>query len=663
MITSESWRPQTRQIDPHALAAAVMVTVFWLATAAPVHAAATLAVDLSMAYRPVTHVAIGFLYGVTEKVPADDDLDRLVGALHPRMLTNPASSDPGTQQPGIPANAVKVASRVARFGTTVTVRLADWFPGWYSFTNMTDWFNKIGTTIAAKKAANLANIYAYEIWNEPNGSWTNGGDTDAVPGGNKTLSWNAFWKQSYDKIRQLDPGVKITGPSISYMDPDFMRGFLTYCKANNCLPDIIGWHEGMKIENDVANYRNLEKQVGVGPLPITINEYSGSGRAQDEGRPGATVPLIAQMERAGVDTACVTWWTPDSIAGHLGSLLASDTQTNGGWFMFKWYGDMTGNMVMTTPSLAKDGKNLDGFASLDASARNAYVVLGGANDGAVQVVIRGFRAAPFFGNKVHVVVERTRWTGRSGVVSGTTTLSTSDLTIANDQVTVAIANTNGDDGYRVSLTVVDSPSDGGLPSDGGVADAVDVDLARAIPDEREAGRDGFSAATAFDGRMGAGGDGGADGGRDVAHGAGGSGGFAGTRTGGSSLGGLTGGERASDSGGTTSASLANGGPRVAGVTTTGQGGFGSGGRVSGNGPRPGTDEATLSSGGRASGCSCELRGSGHGSVEVWSLLVFLVVLVRVGHGGCSLASGRQKSSFDPFSRESSPLPTVRDPTG
>ena len=248
MHANVSRRPWTRRIHACTLTGLVVAAASCLVSATPVHAAATLTVDLSTTYRPATHVGNGFLYGVTEKEPADGDLERLVGGLHPKMFTNPASSDPGTQQPGIPANAVKVATRLAPWGATVTIRLADWFSGWYAFTSMTDWFDKIGTTIAAKKAANLSNIYAYELWNEPNGSWTNGGDTNAVPGGSKTLSWNAFWKQSYDKVRQLDPGVKITGPSISYMDPDFIRGFLTYCKANTCLPDIIGWHEGMNIE-------------------------------------------------------------------------------------------------------------------------------------------------------------------------------------------------------------------------------------------------------------------------------------------------------------------------------------------------------------------------------------------------------------------------------
>jgi hypothetical protein len=434
-------------------------------------AATQLTVDLSTSYRPVTHVGNGSIYGVLEKQPADADLQRLVGALHPKMFTNPASSDPGTQQPGIPANAIKVAARLAPLGATVTVRLADWFSGFYSFTNMNDWFAKMGETVSARKAANLTNIYAYEIWNEPNGTY---GDHSAA-------AFNDFWRQSFVKLRQLDPDVKITGPSISWYDEGFLQPFLSYCKTNNCLPDIVGWHEGtgINIESDVQRYRNLEKQLGIGPLPITMNEYSGAGWAKDEGRPGASAPVIAQLERAGVETACITWWTPDSIAGHLGSLLATDTQTNGGWFLYKWYGEMSGNMVSSKSSLAMDSKNLDGFASLDTKGETAYVIFGGISDGAVEVVVKGFKSAPFFGNSVRAVVEHTRWTGRSGAVTSTDTLSTADIAIGNDQISVPIGNVNADDGYRVSLVrpgIGTGGAGGGGPSGSGGVDAGTANL-------------------------------------------------------------------------------------------------------------------------------------------------------------------------------------------
>jgi hypothetical protein len=40
-----------------------------------------------------------------------------------------------------------------------------------------------------------------------------------------------------------DPNAKIMGPSADRWDQNYMRDFLTYAKNNNCLPDIVSWHE------------------------------------------------------------------------------------------------------------------------------------------------------------------------------------------------------------------------------------------------------------------------------------------------------------------------------------------------------------------------------------------------------------------------------------
>lgn len=405
-------------------------------------ATTTLTVDLSSTIGPATHVANGSLYGVLETQPSD--VMGLIAPLHPKMFNNPAAD---VQQPV--GDAIVVAGRVASIGATVTIRLADWFTGFYTFTNMTDWFNKIGQTVSRRKAAGLTNIYAYEIWNEPNGTWA----------ASNPLSFNEFWRQTYVQLRQLDPNIKIIGPSANYYDQNYISSLLSFCKTNSCLPDIVGWHElgSANIQGDVQAYRALEKQLGVGPLPISINEYSGNGRINDEGRPGASAPLIAQFERALVDTACISFWDVGH-PGRLGSLLATNTQTNGGWFFYEWYGQMTGNMVSTTSSLNPGGLNLDGFANLDATKGTASVLFGGVNDGNVQIVVKGFKAAQSLGATVHAVVERTPWVDRTTVVAATNTLSAADLAVANDQVTVTVPNTNANDGYRLVLTAVGGSS-------------------------------------------------------------------------------------------------------------------------------------------------------------------------------------------------------------
>ncbi|MES1165871.1 MAG: beta-xylosidase [Verrucomicrobiota bacterium] len=520
-------------------------------------AATALTVDLSAIVRPVTYVASGSLYGVLEKQPAD--ITGLVAPLHPNVFNNPATD---VQQPI--GDAIVVAGRLAPIGARVTIRLADWFPSWpYAFTNITDWLNKVGQTVSRRQAAALTNIYAYEIWNEPDGTWKT-----------QSLAFNDFWKQTYVKLRQLDPDIKITGPSTSYYNQSFLQTFLSYCKTNDCLPDIVGWHElsGGNITGNIQSYRNLEKQLGIGPLPITINEYSGSGDLSVEGQPGASAPLIAKFERLGVDSACISFWDVGH-PGRLGSLLATNTDPNGGWWFYKWYGDMSGSMVATTPPNAASGTALDAFANVDAAAQSASVLFGGVNDGAVQVVVKGFPSTPFFGAKVHVVLEHTPFVNRTTVVKATNVVSSTDVDVAGGQITVAVPAANNTDGYRISITPA-----GGTGAAGG-------------------------------GAGGAGGRGGTAG-----TGAGGAGGTA-ARGGTSGTGGIV-------------ASGGSGGPGTGG-SSAGGGGTAAGGQSGGTGGRAGAG-ASSPDGNGSSGCSCRAGQAGFPGtwLELFGSLALLAWVVR-----------------------------------
>ena len=424
-----------------------------LAAATPVAADTTLTVDLATTIGPATHVASGSLYGVTETLPAD--IDNLIVPLQPNMFTNPAAD---VQQPV--GDAIDVATRLAPIGARVTIRLADWFPSWpYAFTNITDWLDKLNQTVMRKQASGVDNYYGYEIWNEPDGTWTS------------SLSFNDFWKQSYDKLRQLDPTAKIIGPSVAWYSSSYLNNFLSFAKDNSCLPDIISWHElaGADLASDFENYRAMEQQLGIGPLPISINEYSGKDRIDDEGQPGASAPLIAKFERYQVDTACISYWDVPH-PGRLGSLLATDSDPNGGWWFYKWYGEMSGNMVATIPPAPSDAAVLDGFANVDSTNQVASVLFGGTNDGTIRIVIKGFSATSFFGSEVHAVVEHTPFVNRMTAVQAVDMISATDLTVASDEITITVTGTNGADGYRVVLT----PVGGGVISTGG-AGSVGVD--------------------------------------------------------------------------------------------------------------------------------------------------------------------------------------------
>ena len=570
-----------------------------LARAVPAAATTTLTVDLGATLGPVTHAASGSLYGVTETLPAD--VQTLIAPLHPNMFTNPAAN---VQQPR--GDAIVVAGRLASTGARVTIRLADWFPSWpYAFTNMSDWFDKLGQTAARKQASAVDNYYGYEIWNEPDGTWTN------------AMSFNDFWQQSYAKLRALDPSAKLIGPSLSYYDSSRLKDFLTYAKANACVPDIVSWHElsGGNISANVQSYRALEQQLGIGPLPISINEYSGKARIDDEGRPGASAPIIAKFERARVDTACISYWDV-AHAGRLGSLLASDTAPNGGFWFYKWYGDMSGSMVSTTPPSPNDAAALDGFANLDSASGTASVLFAGVNDGTIQIVVKAIAAGT---DHLHAVVERTPFVNRTTAVSAPTTVSMSDVAVSGGQISIQVASANDTDGYRLSLTGIA----GGAGSGGSAGNGPGA-----------GGRAGMG------GRSGVGGTGAGGNGGEVARG--GNAGDAGmdatggvaARSGDAGLGGraATAGARATGGSGAGGVAVTGGSSSVGGRggTPSGFGGaLASDGSPGGKGATAGAAAGMSGGAGNAaSGCGCRVVPESAASKASLGLAVLGLVLLR-----------------------------------
>ncbi len=403
----------------------------------PVSAATAMTVDCASVLRGVTHCASGSLYGITETKPAD--VANLVAPLKPYVFTNPARAGSGYQQP-IGA-AIPVAGRIAGTTGKVQIRLADIYPNWpYTFSNMTDWLNKVRAVITDKKASGYTNFHGYEIWNEPDITWNTANGT-----------FNNLWLQTYNTIRSNDAGAKIIGPSIATYNHNYMNSFMSFCKTNNCLPDIVCWHElntGVQyVSGDIEDYRAIESSLGISARPICINEYCDPTRAL-EGQPGSSARYIAKFERYTVESACISWWFT-AYPGRLGSLLATDTQKGAGWWFYKWYGDMSGNMVSVTSPNNK-GTGIDGFACVDSGAKYISMLMGGPNDGTTNVTFKNIPS--FIGSTASVKVEKVDWVNKDTVSNGPATISTSNYTVSNGQITVSVTGMNGSSGYRIYIT-------------------------------------------------------------------------------------------------------------------------------------------------------------------------------------------------------------------
>jgi MYXO-CTERM domain-containing protein len=278
-------------------------------------------------------------------------------------------------------------------------------------------------------------------------------------------------------------------------------------------------------------------------------------------------------------------------------------------------------MVSTTPPAANDSTALDGFASLDASTGTASVLFGGVNDGTLGIVVKGFEAAGVFGARVHAVVERTPWVNRTTAVTATATVSSADVTIANDQLSVTVATTNATDGYRLTLTAL------GLGMAGMAGAAAAGAGGRGTSG---AGAGGNAGAPGAAGASGGGGNGGmpASGGRTSA-------GAGGVFSGGAGRGASSG---ASDGGTTGSAGGAV--QSAAGGVAAGSGGMtGTGGVSLGASGSGGVDRAANPAASRkntaSSGCSCSVERS---AAPPWFAAFGLVAVALAGRRRASLTT-------------------------
>lgn len=402
----------------------------------------TISVNAAAPFRPVTHVAAGGLYALAQPGNPNNSL------LYPLHLNSVVQMAPGGQQlpngEPVPAgDALVVAPSAIAVGASEIVRMPDIYPHFpYGWVSWSDWLSKVDQMVNARlSASNDTNISAWELWNEPDGTWV----TSAAG------SFDAGWVRTYQEVRRLDTVTPIQGPSISHWNQGFMSDFLSYAKAHNALPDVISWHElggPGSIAQDVAACVALENSLGIAPRPISIEEYATPSEIDN---PGALVPYLARFERSGVANAERAFWheygTVNGLVTVSGVNGTTTNQPTGTWWLYDWYGAMTGSMVQVTPPA---GSSLEGLASYDPLGQSADIIVGGGS-GTTNVAVSGIGG---LGSSVSAVVESTRTPDRFTAEPSVQVLSRQTLTASGGTVIVQIPGMDASTAYHVLLRPV-----------------------------------------------------------------------------------------------------------------------------------------------------------------------------------------------------------------
>ncbi|MGP3914996.1 hypothetical protein [Nonomuraea sp. 10N515B] len=436
----------------HAGTAAALATLAAL-TATPATAAAALdvvAVDFAQRTGPVHGGATGMLYGLSDPgVPGDS----LLAGARPRTIAQKAPD--GDQHPN--GDALVVADGFfAAGGEEVVIYMQDVYSQWpYENRGIDDYLAKVDTMVrkVVRDRPRDKDKFVWVPFNEPDGIWYQ--------------NWAALkqkffddWKLVFERIRSIDPDARIVGPNEAAYNPGRLRDFLTWakdasCAGGNCLPDIMAWHELQRdklasYRGHYEHYRAMERELGIGPLPINIDEY---GNRRDMSVPGQMIQWISLFEDTKVD-ADMAYWT---YAGNLDDHAVRTRQANGGWWLLKWYADLTGETVGATPPQLNVADTVQAVAAIDESARRGTILVGGGSE-PVQLDISGLDPA-VFGKQVDVVVSRTTWTGYEGDALKPPVTATRRATVSGGELRVDLPGGDVMAAYRVTIV----PASGAEP--------------------------------------------------------------------------------------------------------------------------------------------------------------------------------------------------------
>lgn len=295
-------------------------------------------------------------------------------------------------------------------------------------------------------------------------------------GGNFQQSWKAY----YDSIKSVDPMAHIAGPNGWGYNGGFTGGqsdrtFVQFCADNNCLPNVYTWHElATYCLRDLAGHISDFRSVWAGTdwtkynasnsyaedyapeMPqICINEYA---EAEYCGVPGRLVNWIARLEDEKITGALPFWHQ----ANNLNDLASDVNEGNGAWWLYKWYGDMSG--VTQPVGSTTDYSRLYGLSAMDENKQSSTTLLGGFG-GDITVRLENIaETAAFAGAKaVHVAVREAAFTGFLGTLSDPPVISEGAYPVTDGCVTVKINGAKFESAYNVTVTPAGENEAVGLP--------------------------------------------------------------------------------------------------------------------------------------------------------------------------------------------------------
>lgn len=258
----------------------------------------------------------------------------------------------------------------------------------------------------------------------------------------------AAWKETYDLVKSIAPDAMIGGPGYCDYDSYEIRHFLDYCRKNNCLPEIMIYHE-LSVDSSTLwaehyeDYRLIEEELGIGELPIIVTEY---GTMAECGVPDDMLKYIVKMEETGV-YGNVAYWR---LANNLCDTAADSNSPNSNWWLYRWYADMEGNLLQakTIDILHSDFANVikysrKSFRYKDSAAiatdnGEKLEILCTTGDYSTDIVLKNLDN--YTKKTVDIKIEYVYFEGLSGIVNKPVTVREYTDKVRSDKLKITLEN-------------------------------------------------------------------------------------------------------------------------------------------------------------------------------------------------------------------------------
>jgi hypothetical protein len=308
--------------------------------------------------------------------------------------------------------------------------------------NCSNWITFIDRVVADVQASGVS--VNYDIWNEPdNGSF--------FAPGYATTQYYAMWDAAVNEIRRLVPSANIVGPSVSNFNNTYITEFLTHVKAAGTVPNSLNWHFSGTPVADAATVRSDLASDSITGVNLTMNEYLNSPQQNA----GDEAWYLAQIAKSGLTSASHAIWTNCCNVGSLDSTLVQNAggvyRPTGQWWVYKDYGDLTGNLASVTNS----GGSTDAVAAEDQSRARATILLGddAGNTGTVTLALNGLSSTPWLFSSSGALLKVQRIPDTNPLAQPTV-VSSQVITSGTTSVSVPINWVAANDAYFVTVTPV-----------------------------------------------------------------------------------------------------------------------------------------------------------------------------------------------------------------